>query len=82
MSWFQRCFGVKKAHRLPLPSTYDEVIYDPKTDTYYGILYPKEEHEARNGKPVEVRIVEDDPTGQENQACADDKEAPAEKREK
>src|SRR5262249_48212051 len=77
--WFRRWLHAMKARPFPVSSTYDEVIHDPKTDTYYGILYSKEEHEARKGKPVEVRIVEDDPTGQENQACTKGKEVAAER---
>jgi hypothetical protein len=46
--------------KFPLPSTYDEVLYDPKTGTYYGILYPREEHEANLGKPTVVHILEDE----------------------
>jgi len=42
------------------PSTYDEVIYDAKTDTYYGLLYPKELREANRGKPVVIHVVGDD----------------------
>jgi hypothetical protein len=42
------------------PSTYDEVIYDAKTDTYYGLLYPKEMREANAGKPVVIHVVGDD----------------------
>ena len=48
------------APNLPLTSTYDEVIHDPKTGTYYGILYPKEEHEASHNKPARIRVIADE----------------------
>jgi hypothetical protein len=38
-TWVRDWVG-RSEPRLPLPSTYDKVLYDPKTDTYYGLLYP------------------------------------------
>jgi hypothetical protein len=58
--------GLRPSHNSPDlrylgPSTYDEVIYDAQTDTYYGVIYPKEMREANPGKPVVVHVVGDDP---------------------
>src|SRR5438105_15807677 len=63
---------------LRLPSTYDEVIYDAKTDTYYGLIYPKEMREANAGKPIVVHVVGDDAAAPNGAAGAAGERAPAE----
>ena len=33
------------------PSPYDDVVYDPETDTYYGVIFPKERKQSE--KPIQ-----------------------------
>jgi hypothetical protein len=75
-SWSHRPSAESPSFKYLGPSPYDEVIYDPGTDTYYGILYPKELREANKGKPVLVRVVGEDPAGANGQP-EPDRQTPA-----